>query len=233
MKPVGWIALLLLTAAAAFGYVQHQKLKARIEPLQRAKDSLSNLAAVHADSGRVKDRRIADLLVFVDTLSERSRLADERADSTRRASAIAIRREERRAHSSEDTLRVVLRRLAPRYMPVLDALVGSWSAIVTSKDSELRVERFTKAVIREERDTLRVATVTLAGSRDDWKAAYTLERSARIKADSISKFWEREAQGDFVIFGLGLELTCGLQVGVYYGTKGGDLGVGAGCTLGK
>ena len=118
------------------------------------------------------------------------------------------------ARSPQDTLRAALpARLRPRF----DLMLGSYEAANISKDSIISEERETSELLR---DRVRVRDLENLALQDGWDAEKALRKE--IEKPDIS------------IFGLGLELTCGPQVGIGFVTPGqGGAYVGVGCTVGR
>jgi len=118
------------------------------------------------------------------------------------------------ARSPQDSLRKALPR---RLQPVFDRMLGSYESALTGKDSVIAEERESLAFAR---DRIRVRDDEILNLQDGWD-----------KEKALRKEIEKP---DINLFGLGVEFTCGPQVGLGLVTPG-ELGAyfGIGCTVGR
>jgi len=118
------------------------------------------------------------------------------------------------ARSPQDSLRKALPR---RLQPVFDRMLGSYESALAGKDSIIAEERESLAFAR---DRIRVRDSEILNLQDGWDHEKELVRELE--------------KPDINLFGLGLEFTCGPQVGLGFVTPG-EPGayIGIGCTVGK
>lgn len=145
------------------------------------------------------------------------------ADSVARQKEARLEAEEtaRADRARAATLAGQLRPALPDTLqPVLDSLLAAHASEVSNKD-RIIAGLDGQVAFLETRVTSRDGVILeLQGA---------LEVS---KAESVE--WERLfRKKDISILGLKLEVTCGPQAGVGYGSKGPDVFVGAGCTVGR
>jgi hypothetical protein len=161
----------------------------------------------------IEDRAdsLAEVKVQVDTVAAK--------DSVR--TVIIVREIEREvdeaiadARSPQDSLR---KALPGRLQPVFDRMLGSYESALTGKDSIIAEERES---LEFARDRIRVRDLEIVTLREGWDR----ERELRKEIE----------KPDINLFGLGLEFTCGPQVGLGLVTPGqAGAYVGVGCTVGK
>jgi hypothetical protein len=211
------LVILVLAAVSVLEWRDHQAAKAKI-------------AEQETELGR-QVGRADDLFDAQAELEKRFRESDSTAvereaelqeQITQKDSQ--LRAWQARARATADTLDKlmpeIMRPLWTQHLAYDDSVRVAGEQRVAARDSTILVLRG--------RITMRDSVIS---AKD---LALDTTRTALASALEVGDFWREEAQrGDFNLFGIKLEVTCGVGATVGVGFKGFDGVVGFGCTVGK
>jgi FtsZ-binding cell division protein ZapB len=196
---------------------------------ERCQDNSATIAALR-DSVAVAEREHAKTKQRADSLALAQAEIDSVAARERDSLATEMKKAQEDEQEAQRLARSLARQLRDRLPPDMradhDALEAAHEDEKIALRGQLAIsKRFEHTYLRE-RNAARLNAVAQTHraerAEDGW------EKSKRLTDE-----YRKKAQGDIRIFGIGIDFTCGVQAGVYYGTKGGDVGVGLGCTIGK
>lgn len=215
--PVWAVSGLVLIAVGGWA---HSCIAPRDDEAQRAAE----------DSLAQAKERLADRERAIKNLSEAMRQVDStsRADS---AETVVIVREAEiqvdtalaTARAAADTVRIVLEEVYPDVLDTFDRLLGGFGSALAAKDTIIgRAEQRESQLLARIRirDT---ALDTLAAALEDSKVATR-------HAEEALRLAKRR---DVNLFGLRLDVACGPTVAAGVGTRGPDVLVGIGCSVGR
>jgi hypothetical protein len=212
-----WVLVALAAVALLFGLERCQNNDARIAAL---KDSLTVARAVQ-DSLRTHSDSLRNVQAEIDTAAARERDSLEvEAAKARAAEALAKRQARELARRHRLTL-------SPEQQARHDSLEVAHEAEKVALRDQVTNGKLLAETYRRERDIARVLALAETARADSAEAGW-------VQAERLAEEYKKKAQGDIRIFGLGLDFTCGPQVGLGLVTPG-KFGAmfGVGCTIGK